>query len=64
MPKMCNGCEFLNIDEYKQDLIKAKCGYCPPHICNKYNKRVLHFPYSEPYIHPCEECEKMVRDNG
>ena len=58
MPKMCNGCEFLNIDEYRQDLIKAKCGYCPLHICNKYNKRVIHFPYSEPYIHPCEECEK------
>lgn len=58
MAKMCNGCEFLNIDEYEQDLIKAKCGDCPPHICKKYNKRVTHFPYSEPYIHPCEECEK------
>ena len=58
MPKVCNGCEFLNIDEYEQDLIKVKFRHCPPHICNKYNKRVIHFPYSEPYIHPCEECEK------
>ena len=37
MSKMCNGCEFLNIDEYEQDLIKEKCGDCPPHICKKYN---------------------------
>ena len=59
MPKMCNGCEFLNIDEYEQDLIKSKCGVCPAHICKKYNKRVTHFPYSEPYIHPCEDCEKV-----
>lgn len=57
MPKMCNGCEFLNIDEYEQDLIKEKCGDCPPHICKKYNKRITYFPYNEPYIHPCEECE-------
>ena len=37
MSKMCNGCEFLNIDEYEQDLSKVMCGDCPPHICKKYN---------------------------
>lgn len=54
----CNDCEFLNIDEREQNIIKKRDGWCPPHICKKYNKRVLHFPYREPYIHPCEECEK------
>lgn len=56
--KICNGCEFLSIDEYEQDLIKAKFGERPDHICKKYNKRVKHTPYSEPYIHPCKECEE------
>ena len=56
MPKICNGCEFLNIDEYEQDLLRLMLqhGDCPPHICNKYNKQVTHLPYSELWIHPCE----------
>lgn len=32
---MCNGCEFLNIDEYDQHLVKAKCGYYPPHYLQR-----------------------------
>lgn len=55
---ICNGCEFLNIDEEVQNIIKKQHGETIPHICKKYKKRVLHFPYKEPYIHPCEECEK------
>lgn len=37
MPKTCNGCEFLNIDEYDQHLVlvKAKCGYYPPHYLQR-----------------------------
>ena len=52
--------DTLNIDEYEQDLLRLMLqhGDCPPHICNKYNKQVIHSPYSEPWIHPCEECEK------
>jgi hypothetical protein len=56
MTKVCNGCKFLYIDEYVQDLIKLKKGICPPHICLKHKKQVKHFPYSEPYIYPCNEC--------
>lgn len=58
MPKFCNDCEFLNIDEYEQNLIKEKYGKLPLHICTRYDRRVKHYPYKEPYIHPCEECEK------
>jgi hypothetical protein len=58
MPKKCNGCKFLSIDEEEQDFIKNQGGGIYPHICTKYKKQVRHFPYSEPYIHPCEECEK------
>lgn len=58
MDKHCNACEFLSITEAEQNQIKAQGGGCPPHICRKYGKRVLHFPYREPFIHPCEECLK------
>ena len=54
----CNDCEFLSIIEKDQNDLR-KLGYdYTPHICNKYDKRVLHFPYQQPFIHPCEECEK------
>ena len=56
--KICNGCNFLSIDEKEQDLIRAQGGVTYPHICTKYKKRVLHYPYNEPYIHPCKECMK------
>lgn len=58
MPKVCNGCKHLSIDEDEQNLIKSQSGEIYPHICKKYNKRVLHMPYKEPYIHPCEECNR------
>lgn len=64
MPKVCNGCEYLNISERTQDLLKAKGMGCPPHICKKYNIRVTHFPYREPYIHPCKECAEEVGQNA
>lgn len=54
----CNNCEFLNIDEYEQNLIKNQGEGCPPHICTKYNKRVMHYPLIHPAIYPCEECMK------
>ena len=58
MPKTCNDCEFLNMDEAEQNAIKARGDGCPPHICRKYNVRVKHFPLMHPDIHPCKECEK------
>lgn len=60
--KVCNNCAFLNIDEHEQNLIKAKLGKCPPHICTKYDKRVTHFPYRHPSICPCEECRKEINN--
>ncbi len=61
--RYCNDCEFLSINEEDQNRIKELGGVCLPHICEKYNKRVLHYPYTEPYIHPCEECEKGGNNN-
>lgn len=56
MKTVCNGCEFLSIDEEEQDFTKNQGGGIYPHICRKYKKQVRHFPYSEPYIYPCDEC--------
>jgi hypothetical protein len=54
--RTCNACEFLNLTEGEQNLIKRQSGETKPHICNKYNKLVMHFPLPHPMIHPCEEC--------
>ncbi len=54
----CNNCEHLSPTEKEQNLVKRKAGIILPHICKKYDKRVFHFPYTHPNIHPCEECIK------
>ena len=61
--KFCNGCKHLSIDEDEQNLIKKQGGGIYPHICTKYKKRVLHNPYKEPYIHPCDECMLRTPQN-
>lgn len=61
MPKYCNSCVFLNIDEDEQRRIKREQGILHIHICLKYMVRVRHYPYKEPYIHPCKECDKEVK---
>ena len=56
----CNDCHHLNITEEQQEYmwkITKKMAIFP-HICTKYNQRVLHYPYREPMIHPCRQCEK------
>ena len=58
MDLICNGCEYLDINEQEQHWMKQHLGYYPPHICLKFNKRVFHYPDHEPNIHPCEECWK------
>lgn len=58
MDKQCNDCPHLSLTEAEQNEIKSKGGGCPPHICKKYRKRVFHYPYMHPLIHPCEECKK------
>ena len=71
MPKTLSlpsgGCDDQSIQyaiskksEAEQNEIKSKGGGCPPHICKKYRKRVFHYPYIHPLIHPCEECKKEV----
>jgi hypothetical protein len=50
----CNDCEHLNIKESEQ------INNMSPHICLKYNKRVLHMSQSlihDDYIYPCKECK-------
>lgn len=56
MKTVCNGCKHLNIDESEQNYLKEQVGHIYPHFCKKYKKQVRHFPYSEPYIYPCDEC--------
>ena len=60
--KMCNGCKYLNIDEHEQNYLRKHTGHIYDHICKKYNKRVCHFPYDEPFIYPCDECMKGDTD--
>lgn len=68
--KTCNDCEFLSITEEQQDFLKKHSGEILSHNCKKYKKQVRHFPYKEPYIHPCKEClsdhptEKGGADNA
>ena len=55
----CNDCPHLNITEKQQTIIHRGTGRnFVPHICMKYKERVLHYPYREPMIHPCPQCEK------
>lgn len=53
---VCNDCDFLNITEDEQNKLKRSTGTIFQHFCIKYNKRVIHAPYSEPLIHPCDDC--------
>lgn len=56
----CNDCPHLNLTEAGQDYLwrlSNKKGKFP-HICTKYNQRVLHYPYREPMIHPCRQCKE------
>lgn len=53
----CNNCKHLNITEAEQQ----RDGTCPPHICTKYNQRVLHRATSKihnEHIYPCDKCLK------
>lgn len=54
----CNYCNYINITEKEQNYKKTK-GVFVPHICLKYNKRVIHRssrPNHSEYLYPCEEC--------
>ena len=56
-PMDCNNCKHLNITEFEQ----KQRGNHIPHICTKYNKRVLHRATNKihnEYIYPCDECLK------
>ena len=58
----CNNCEHLNITEAEQNIR----GNHIPHICTKYNQRVLHRATNkihDEYIYPCDKCLKE-NNNG
>ena len=61
----CNNCPHLSITEEQQHRIWKAAGKIAmlPHICTKYNVRVLHYPYREPMIYPCSQCEEERRIN-
>jgi hypothetical protein len=57
----CNDCPHLNITEEQQEHFWKVTKNIFPHICRKYNERVLHCPYREPMIHPCPQCEESMK---
>ena len=57
----CNDCPHLNITEEQQEHFWKVTKNILPHICQKYNERVLHCPYREPMIHPCPQCEESMK---
>lgn len=57
----CNNCKYLNVTETEQIFIKQRGNTHVPHICTKYNKRVLHMAANRNhsgYLYPCDECIK------
>ena len=60
----CNNCPHLSITEEQQYRLWKSTGkkVMLPHICTKYDQRVLHYPYRE-WIHPCEKCEEEKENN-
>jgi hypothetical protein len=60
----CNNCPHLNITEEQQERLwrASKKKTMLLHMCTKYDQRVFHYPYREPMIHPCQECEE-VKEN-
>lgn len=61
----CNNCPHLSITEEQQYRLWRAAGKMAmlPHICTKYNERVFHYPYREPMIHPCPQCEYEKENN-
>ena len=57
-PNFCPiNCEFLSITEEEQN--NQKNVIRPPHICNRYNKKLFHAQY-HPNIIRTEECDLPV----
>lgn len=56
----CNNCYYLYMTEAHQEHLWRATNkkVIFPHTCLKYNQRVFHYPYREPMIHPCPQCEK------
>jgi hypothetical protein len=56
----CNNCPHLNITEVQQHRLWKTSGkrIMISHTCMKYDQRVFHYPYREPMIHPCQQCEE------
>ncbi len=48
-------CEFLSIAEKQQDDYYKKNKHKPPHICNLYNKQILHNG-QHPHLPRLKEC--------
>ncbi len=51
----CGKCPYLEINEDIQDKYFLKIGFRLPHVCGKYNKRVLHSGH-HPKIVRLKEC--------
>lgn len=56
----CNNCPYISITEEQQERLwkTSKKKTMLPHMCTKYDQRVFHYPYEEPMIHPCQQCEE------
>lgn len=48
-------CEHLSLKESEQANVAKKLGFLPPHVCNKYNKKLYHL-LAHPDLYKCNEC--------
>ena len=68
----CNECKYLSCTEQEQDHLRKVFKETIPHVCIKYNKRVLHRHNAfvtgtrshKSCINPCEECLKEDKENN
>lgn len=58
----CNDCKYLSCTETEQDHLRNVFNETIPHVCIKYNKRVLHLVGERrnlnhsSVLHPCDDC--------
>ena len=60
----CDSCTYLRPTEAEQSEVYKTEHTHPPHICTKYNVRVMHLGL-HPHIVPCEQCQQdSIREEG
>ena len=62
MDRFCPfNCKWLNVSEAEQMRIKEDSKQMIPHVCLKYEVRLLHLE-AHPYLYKCQECLKESKE--